>query len=462
MSAQFHSTLLSVDINTRQLFRYFSHMPWAMLLDSGQSHHVDAKFDIIVHTPIVTLTSDDNETTITHCDNQHVIVSSDNPFDLLTQQLNCLSLDTTPSELAFSGGAVGLFSYDLGRHCETLNTIAVKDIDVPVMAVGIYRHAIIFDHVLGQFFVVSRANLQSHHEYIESLTTVMAQPLPTRGFKGSEHWHHQISKNEYADKFFNVKNHLRQGNCYQINLTQRFEMDYSGNEYSAYLTLANKNETPFSGFIRLDDCAIMSLSPERFLQTKQDNIQTKPIKGTIARSKDTAEDKALAAQLRASEKDQSENLMIVDLLRNDIGRNAVAGSVYVPMLFDIESFENVHHLVSTVTAKLPPNVSPIQLLRDAFPGGSITGAPKISAMNIIDTLEPNRRSIYCGSMGYISADGNMDTSITIRTLLATQGQLYAWAGGGIVADSTLDAEYKECFDKLASIMPVLCALNIED
>jgi len=431
-----------------------------MLLDSGKSHHVDAKYDIIVHTPIVTLESDDEQTVITHCDTQQTIYSGDNPFDLLTQELERLSLDETQSELAFSGGAVGLFSYDLGRHCETIDALATKDLDIPVMAVGLYRHAIIFDHNLSQFFIVSRSGAQAHQEYIDLLQLTLKVPPPALPFKGSDGWHHQICKNEYASKFYEVKEHLRQGNCYQINLTQRFDMPYYGDEYSAYLALAQNNETPFSGFIRLKDCAILSLSPERFLQTHKDNIQTKPIKGTIARSKDPAQDKALALQLRASEKDQSENLMIVDLLRNDIGRNAVAGSVSVPYLFEIESFENVHHLVSTVTAKLPPDISPIVLLRDAFPGGSITGAPKISAMNIIDSLEPNRRSIYCGSIGYISADGNMDTSITIRTVLASNNRLYAWAGGGIVADSTLDSEYQECFDKLASIMPLLCNLDI--
>jgi len=435
-------------------------MPWSMLLDSGQSQHIDANYDIIVHSPVLTLVSDDKQTVITNRATLETTNSCDNPFDLLTHELDRLSLSTIQSSLPFSGGAVGLFSYDLGRHCETINMLAVKDLDIPVMAVGIYRHAIIFDRKNSQFYVVSRSSTQAHQKYINALHQLLDVQPANKAFSGGDQWQHQITKAEYADKFYQVKNHLRQGNCYQINLTQRFNMPYSGDEYSAYLALAKNNETPFSGFIRLDNCAILSLSPERFLQTHKDNIQTKPIKGTIARSNNAKQDKLLAHTLRHSEKDQSENLMIVDLLRNDIGRSAVAGSVAVPYLFEIESFENVHHLVSTVTAKLPTDVSPIQLLRDAFPGGSITGAPKISAMNIIDSLEPNRRSIYCGSIGYISADGNMDTSITIRTLLATEQQLYAWAGGGIVADSTLDSEYQECFDKLASIMPLLRDLNI--
>lgn len=455
------------------MFRYYSNMPWAMLLDSGTSKHIDAQFDIIVHTPIVTLLSDDVETVITHRDNSQQIHSTENPFTLLEQQLNNHSLDRASientskkssidsSELPFSGGAMGLFSYDLGRHCERLTENAIKDIDVPVMAVGIYRHAIIFDHKNNQWHVVSRSSEQAHQQYLNDLHATLNTTFSPSEFLGGDQWQYQINKVQYQDKFNQIQKHLRQGDCYQVNLTQRFSMPYQGDEYNAYLELANNNETPFSGFIRLDNCVVMSLSPERFLQTKQNDIQTKPIKGTIARSRDKIKDQQLAQQLRDSEKDQSENLMIVDLLRNDIGRNAVAGSVAVPTLFEIESFENVHHLVSTITAKLPDDVTPIQLLRDAFPGGSITGAPKINAMNIIDKLEPNRRSVYCGSIGYISADGNMDTSITIRTLLATKETIYAWAGGGIVADSTVDSEYQECLDKLSSIMPLLINLKVK-
>ncbi len=460
MYSTLHSTVLSTPLNARQLFSFYANTPWSMLLDSGSSSHVDAKFDIVVHSPIVTLVSDDVETKVTYTDTNSSTFSLANPFDVLAQELIRLSLSDQISQYPFSGGAVGLLSYDLGRHCENINTLASKDLDIPVMAVGIYKHAVVFDKTTKQCHVVSRSSELEHQQYIQEIHNICTLNLPTVDFIGGDEWRHQLTKTQYTDKFNQVQHHLRQGDCYQINLTQRFELDYKGNEYSAYLALAENNETPFSGFIRLDDCAIMSLSPERFLQTKQKNIQTKPIKGTIARSLDKKEDELLAKQLLASEKDQSENLMIVDLLRNDIARNAVAGSVAVPHLFKIESFENVHHLVSTITATLPDDVTPIELLRDAFPGGSITGAPKISAMNIIDTLEPNRRSIYCGSIGYISADGNMDTSITIRTLLAHEGRILAWAGGGIVADSTADAEYQECFDKLSSIMPLLSNLKI--
>lgn len=460
MYSKLHSTLLSTTLNARQLFSFYSNTPWSMLLDSGNSQHVDANFDIIVHSPTVTLLSDDEKTTISYLDDNSLKYSVQNPFDVLQEELNSLGLSDQVSNLPFSGGALGLFAYDLGRHCEKLKKESVKDLDAPTMAVGLYKHAIVFDKRNNTCSVVSRSNEVEHNQYLQKLYKMLSTNIQGSQFLAGEHWRFQLTKAQYLDKFNQVQNHLKQGNCYQVNLTQRFELPYKGNEYIAYLELVKNNETPFSGFIRLDDCAIMSLSPERFLQTQQNHIQTKPIKGTIARSPDKVEDDRLAKQLLTSEKDRSENLMIVDLLRNDIARNAKAGSVDVPHLFQIESFENVHHLVSTITATLPDDVTPLQLLRDAFPGGSITGAPKISAMNIIDSLEPNRRSIYCGSIGYISADGNMDTSITIRTLLATNQTIYAWAGGGIVADSTVDAEYQECLDKLSSIMPLLTNLEI--
>ncbi|STQ80523.1 Para-aminobenzoate synthase component 1 [Hafnia alvei] len=238
-------------------------------------------------------------------------------------------------------------------------------------------------------------------------------------------------------------------------MTQRFSASYQGDEWQAFLRLNEHNKAPFSAFVRLPESAILSVSPERFLQLEQKNISTRPIKGTLPRLADPIADKLQAKKLASSRKDQAENLMIVDLMRNDVGRVAQAGSVRVPELFVVEPFPAVHHLVSTITATLPNNLDATDLLRACFPGGSITGAPKIRAMQIIEELEPQRRNVYCGSIGYMSCCGNMDTSITIRTLLAENGKIYCWAGGGIVADSQVDAEYQETFDKVGKILPIL-------
>jgi len=264
-----------------------------------------------------------------------------------------------------------------------------------------------------------------------------------------------MSREEYGAKFRQVQDYLRAGDCYQVNLAQRFQAQYEGSEWQAFLRLSASNRAPFSAFIRLPHNTVISVSPERFLWLNDHHIQTRPIKGTLPRLPDAADDVRQAERLAASAKDRAENLMIVDLLRNDIGRVASPGSVRVPELFVVEAFPAVHHLVSTIEAQLPAELHAADLLRACFPGGSITGAPKVRAMEIIEELEPQRRTAYCGSIGYLSVCGTMDTNITIRTLVTDRGSIYCWAGGGIVADSEEQAEYQETFDKVGRILPLL-------
>ncbi len=247
----------------------------------------------------------------------------------------------------------------------------------------------------------------------------------------------------YRERFREVQQWLQSGDCYQVNLAQRFTAAYCGSLWQAFTRLLIANRAPFSAWLSLPDSQILSLSPERFLRLRDGTIQTRPIKGTLPRLADPQQDQLQRQRLAASEKNRAENLMIVDLMRNDIGRVAEPGSVAVPRLFDVEAFPAVHHLVSTITARLQPGLHASDLLRACFPGGSITGAPKVRAMEIIDELEPHRRNAWCGSIGYFSACGGMDSNITIRTLIAENQQLYCAAGGGIVADSDEQTEYEE-------------------
>lgn len=212
---------------------------------------------------------------------------------------------------------------------------------------------------------------------------------------------------------------------------------------------------PFSAYYSHLQGDVLCFSPERFLQVRDGNVLTQPIKGTRPRSQDAIQDTALARELENSPKDKAENLMIVDLLRNDLGTICATGSVQVESLFALQSFSNVHHLVSTINGTLAPEHSPLELLRNCFPGGSITGAPKKRAMEIIAELEPDGRAVYCGSMAYVSFDGKMDSNITIRTLFCQSGLVDCWAGGGLVADSKFDEEYQECFDKINNIIKAL-------
>ncbi|WP_261902740.1 aminodeoxychorismate synthase component 1 [Vibrio fortis] len=432
----------------KQLFSGIETLPWAMLLRSASESHVDSRFDILVAQPVATFETIGHKTTINV--NEKTIVSEDDPFDLLHHHQQALIPDLEcEHDLPFVGGALGYFSYDLGRRVENLPELAKHDISAPDMAVGLYDWAVIVDHKLKTACVVG-LDVEARLTWLQDHNAVAHTP-----FTLTREWQSNMSQESYGNKFDSVQEYLLSGDCYQINLAQRFNAQYQGSEWQAYEKLERYNSAPFSGFIRLEDCAILSVSPERFLELKDNTIETKPIKGTRPRSEQAQIDAEYANDLANAEKDQAENLMIVDLLRNDIGRVAKPGTVHVPKLFDIESFPAVHHLVSTIRAELDDQYHATDLLRACFPGGSITGAPKVRAMQIIEELEPHRRSAYCGSIGYISRHGRMDTSITIRTLVAEDKTLYAWAGGGVVADSDCRSEYQETLDKLSRILPVL-------
>ncbi|WP_422840864.1 aminodeoxychorismate synthase component I [Aeromonas veronii] len=427
-----------------------------MLLESAGPLGADNGFDIITADPLATLETRGEVTTLRVGAN--ISKHHEDPLALLahTQQQLLGELELCATHLPFIGGALGLFGYDLGRRFERLPVQAATDIAVPDMAVGIYDWALLRNVATGDWQLVhwgDKAGLANRLAWLEQQ---QAKPAPAFALQGS--WQSNMSRAEYGEKFARIQEYLAAGDCYQINLTQRFSAPYQGDEWQAYCLLATANKAPFSAFIRLPDSALLSLSPERFLLLDGRHIETKPIKGTRPRHPDPATDRQVARELAQADKDRSENLMIVDLLRNDIGRVSRPGSVSVPHLFAVESFPAVHHLVSTIHGELDARWQGVDLLRACFPGGSITGAPKIRAMEIIEELEPQRRNAYCGSIGYLSQHGRMDTSICIRTLIAEAGRLHCWAGGGIIADSDADSEYQENYDKVARILPPLSAL----
>ncbi len=427
-----------------------------MLLESAGPLGADNSFDIITADPLATLETRGEVTTLRVGVN--ISKHHEDPLALLahTQQQLLGELELCATHLPFIGGALGLFGYDLGRRFERLPVQAAADIAVPDMAVGIYDWALLRNLATGDWQLVHWGDEAGLANRLAWLEQQQAKPAPAFALLGA--WQSNMSRAEYGEKFARIQEYLAAGDCYQINLTQRFSAPYQGDEWQAYCLLATANKAPFSAFIRLPDSALLSLSPERFLLLDGRHIETKPIKGTRPRHPDPATDRQVARELAQADKDRSENLMIVDLLRNDIGRVSRPGSVSVPHLFAVESFPAVHHLVSTIHGELDARWQGVDLLRACFPGGSITGAPKIRAMEIIEELEPQRRNAYCGSIGYLSQHGRMDTSICIRTLIAEAGRLHCWAGGGIIADSDADSEYQETYDKVARILPPLSAL----
>lgn len=440
-------------ISTETLFKRIRHLPRPVLLDSSFENNGTQRFDIMSANPAVTFTHTAGKTLLQS--DGKTQQSAEKPFVILKQQLQLMGeADAGDIELPFHGGALGYFSYDFGRELEQLPELAENDIEIPYIDLGIYLWAVIRDHLCKKSYFIAHPTCQP--EIRDAMLAIAScDPLSetsSEKFQLTSAFSSNMTQDEYKEKYHRIIDYINAGDCYQVNLAQRFKASYQGDEWFAYQRLSQRTDAPFSAFMKTDDYALISLSPERFIQVTGSQVETKPIKGTRPRDADPEKDLQYAQLLKNSAKDRAENLMIVDLLRNDLSKACELGSVHVPKLFDIEAYSNVHHLVSTVQGKLAADKNSLDLLEGCFPGGSITGAPKLRAMEIIEELEPNRRTAYCGSIAYIDCNGNIDSSILIRTLVCHQGNIYCWGGGGIVADSDADKEYSETLVKVTHLM----------
>jgi len=434
----FYSAELPYRVDAASYYAALADLPWAIWLDSCGM----ARYDIITANPQRTLVLNGES-------------SGGDPFALLRNELG--EQADPVADVPFAGGALGYWGYDLARRLAPLPDIAHDAGQLPIMAVGIYDWALVLDHQQHT------ARLVSHRRYAETahllpqiLSRLQNKPaLPPDDFRVHGKITSNFTPDSYAGAFASVHNYLKSGDCYQINLAQRFSVAAGGDALGAYLTLRSLSPAPYSAFLNLPQVQILCASPECFLRVQNGSVETRPIKGTRPRSSDAKQDSQLAEELHNHPKDRAENLMIVDLLRNDLGKSCAPGSVRVPKLFEVESYANVHHLVSTVEGKLAEGRDALDVLRGCFPGGSVTGAPKLRAMQIIEQLEPHRRGIYCGAIGYVGFDGNMDSNIVIRTLVYANNEVLCWAGGGIVADSEVAAEYQETLDKASAMLKLL-------
>ncbi len=429
-------------------FRRWSGAPWAMLLDSAAPHPDHGRFSYIVAAPVRTVEAVDGRVTV---DGAPVAGS---PFDALAALLAEHPAPDGPGPVPFTGGAVGLLGYEAGRFLERLPGRHGNPGGQPDVAFGLYDVVAAFDHAERRAWVIAarpEAEGRAH-----AMAARLREPVPDAGPLVPARWRGELTRDEYCERIARVLGYIRAGDIYQANFTQRFLADRPPglDPYALFERLRALSPAPFAAFLNLGPrLCLASASPERFLRLERGGaVETRPIKGTRPRRADPADDAAEAAALLASPKDRAENLMITDLLRNDLARVAEVGSVRVPVLFGLESFASVHHLVSVVRAQLRPGLGPVDLLRASFPGGSITGAPKIRAMEIIDELEPARRGAYCGSIAWIGFDGAMDSSIVIRTLSVTPDHVIAQAGGGIVADSDPADEHDEMMVKLHPLL----------
>ena len=367
-----------------------------------------------------------------------------------TQPLQDIAFQDLCSKLGsgFSGGWAGFISYDYAVQQQISLHAKVQ----PRLFLGQFSSFFKLEDD-GWYFYSSDHSAAKIYDYIDHLIqTEIAQDR----FKLTQKFTARWSKSDYTKAFDQVQEYIKAGDCYQINLTQEFTAQANGSLLDTAQEFWSLTDAPYSGYLRIDDFEILSCSPELFIDFKPERkIITKPIKGTMPRYEDPVLDEQSKQRLKSSEKDMAENVMIVDLLRNDLSVYAETGSVKTPKLFDIESFNQVHHMVSEVEAVLKTDVNPFEVLMFALPGGSITGAPKIRAMQIIDELEGAPRGAYCGSMGYFNYDGTGSWNILIRSNQKYQDQVSLWAGGGITIASDCDAEYQECFDKVEAMLDLL-------
>ncbi len=432
-----------------------------VLLDSAGSELSYNRFDIVSSDPTISLKfKNDSLKLQTAWDTPELTVNSTNPFQLMRILLKQFKPKNNQlaqtKKLPFCGGWLGYISYDIGRYLEKLPDNTDDSIDLPWINMGLYQWCLITDHKKQTTTLYNFGLKEKHWKPLScQIIDALNNNHSSQPFDIKSNWQSNTNAEEYAKAFNQVKDYIYAGDAYQVNYAQQFSANYLGNEFSAYQKLSTINQAPFSAFINGGDHKILSLSPERFIECHDKKVSTQPIKGTRPRDDDPIKDKALGEALVNSEKDRAENLMIVDLLRNDLSRTADKASVKVTELFGHYRFQSVHHLISTIESKLKPEFDCFDLLTTTLPGGSITGAPKIRAMEIIEQLEKVKRNLYCGIIGYIDFNGNMDTNICIRTITAKNNQLFCSAGGGLVADSKLEDEYQETFDKLGKILPYL-------
>lgn len=432
-------------------------LPLPVLLSSGSSDHRAARFDIVAADPAIVLRTRAGRTEVARCDEDSAPRQEDgSPFDVLAR---CCPVQPPlpaghPAEhLPFTGGAIGYFGYELLHGQNGIDWADKQHIALPDMLVGIYRWAIVIDHHRQESWLVLRDVSSPQAAALrERLAAGPGQAPGGSGFSLQTPFTSNYTQDQYLQRFRRIIDYIHAGDCYQVNLAQCFSASCEGDGWTAFRRLQQRANAPFAAYLEDGAQAVLSFSPERFLRVEKLEVMTQPIKGTRPRSTDPEQDLANRIDLETSTKDRAENLMIVDLLRNDLGRVCAFGSVSVENLFETQSFTNVHHLVSTVKGRLEQAGDVFALLAAGFPGGSITGTPKLRAMQIINELESMPRSVYCGAIAWIDACGDMDSNICIRTLVKDGDRIHCWGGGGIVADSDGPSEYQETLDKISMLI----------
>ena len=439
---------IATSLSSFELFSLFRERRHCFFLDSGMDPEKLGRYSFIGFDPEMTLTAK----------------ADVDAFEELKALLEEYQLDYA-GELPFIGGAVGYFGYELRHQVERLPKEAVDDVHIPDSFFGIYDGAIVVDHLLGKVYLASPGFFGDPEKWVaETEKVIMAAGgthFPVQALGSATETKPKLTanmtKSYYLEAIARIKDYIRSGDIYQVNMTQRFQCRTEASPYELYTRLRSINPAPFAAYLDFGMGQLLSSSPERFLQIRNGKVQTRPIKGTRPRGATEQEDSANRQELLESEKDRAELLMIVDLMRNDSGRVCKTGSVKVTEMYHIEDYSTVFQLVSTIEGELEEDIHALDCIKAAFPGGSITGAPKIRAMEVIDELEPTQRNAYTGSIGYVGFNGDADLNIVIRTILLKDETAYFQVGGGIVWDSDAEMEYEETLVKAKALIAALQA-----
>lgn len=468
---------LSLTVPPYALFQVLKPAPAPFLLDSGDQYSELGRYSFLGAFPFLQATAytDRVELFRPEIGQREVIPTADGRSVRVLDALHARYQVAAPAPFPFAGGAVGFFSYDLKDEFERLPQLAADDLNLPLWRLAWYDGVVIYDHIKKKYWLTA-CGMQDDGQCIRDLANKRLDRLADvfKDINVSENTDctavgdsfppasdvktitPSVTRERYLRDLERVIAYIYAGDIYQANLTQRFTAAWAGDPWALYQRLREGNPAPFAAFLPYSDFQILCSSPERFIRLRVDGrLETCPIKGTRPRGAGPDADKAMAEELRGSAKDRAELTMIIDLERNDLGRICEVGTVRVPHRMRLERYPTVWHLVSTVTGQARPGLLPSELLQAMFPGGSISGAPKIRAMEIIEELEPYKRGIYTGSIGYLGFDGAWDLNIVIRTILLKNGRAYLNAGGGIVADSVPEREYEETLHKAKALFDAL-------
>ena len=443
-----------------EIFGEVAHTPNSSFLDSSLEMERFGRYSFIGFDPYLVLTTKRRTARFSDRDGGFLEIKDIDPFEALrlAHAAKVLEPGAGNGLPPFIGGGIGYLSYELGRHIEKLPITVKDDLQMPELAFAFYDRVVAADVASGRKWLVVCGRDTADLDAAVAAARASMEPgagaravvasVPMQADRDAPlEFECGFTPDEYRDSVGKVKEYILAGDIYQANLSQRFSAPLVEPAWSLYRRLRVLNAAPFSAYLNYGDFAVASSSPERYLEVNGSHVETRPIKGTTRRYADPAEDERSRQTLLDSRKDHAELSMIVDLERNDLGRVCRYGSVKVEEHAVLESYATVHHLVSTVTGEMHPGRDLIDLLRATFPGGSITGAPKIRSIEIIDELEPTARSVYTGAIGYFGTDGHHDLNIAIRTMIIKGGRVYFQVGGGIVADSQPESEFQETLDK---------------